>query len=296
MMIVLTKEKKKIILEIRYYIAIIIGGILAGLAFNMLILPNHIAPTGISGIAALVSRFTGVNMGVLVIAINIPLYLLSWKYLGLDFGIKSLVGTISLSISLDYIPVPPIISDEPLLGAVFGGIALGAGLGIAFRNTGSTGGTDILAKLIAHFFPGRSIGNYVMALDVIVIVINGFAGENTAFVVLYSLICMFISSYVIDMLQNGAKSAKVYYIITTKGDEIAKRINSEVSRGVTKIKAVGAYTNEERTMLVCLVLRSETARLRRVVKQEDPMAFVYTVDAREVTGEGFNAEDRKTLL
>lgn len=292
----LTKEKKKIILEIRYYIAIIIGGVLAGLAFNMLILPNSIAPTGISGIAALISKFTGLNMGVLVIAINVPLYLLSWKHLGLDFGIKSLVGTISLSLSLDYIPAPPIISGEPLLGAVFGGIMLGLGLGLAFRNTGSTGGTDILAKLIEHFIPGHSIGNYVMAMDVIVIVANGLAGENSAYIVLYSLICMYISSAVIDMLQNGAKSAKVYYIITTKGDKISRRINSEVSRGVTKIDVVGAYTNENRTMLVCLVLRSETARLRRVVKEEDPVAFVYTVDAREVTGKGFNAEDRKRLL
>ena len=173
---------------------------------------------------------------------------------------------------------------------------LGFGLGVAFRNTGSTGGTDIIAKLIVTYFPSFSIGNYVMILDIIIIAANGFTGDNSANVVLYSLICMLVGGYVIDFLQDGVKSAKVYYIITTHGDEIAARINSELSRGATKNKAVGAYTNEEKTMLVCLVLRSEVAKLRRLVRTEDPAAFVYVVDAREVNGLGFEAEDRKKLL
>lgn len=289
-------NKKRLMLEIGYYFAIIIGALIAGLSYNMLILPNSIAPSGISGVAAIISRFTGISMGILIIALNIPLYIISWRILGLDFGIKSMVGTLVMSLTIDYIPVPAIISEEPLLGAVFGGIMLGAGLGIAFRNTGSTGGTDILAKLISSAFPSHSIGNYVMIMDVIVIVANGLTGENSAFVVLYSLICMYICGFVIDLLQDGVKSAKVYYIITDKGEEIAGYINNELSRGATKIKAVGAYTNEERTMLVCLVLRSEVAKLRRIVKREDPRAFVYVVDAREVSGEGFEAADRKKLL
>ena len=255
-------NKKRLLLETRYCIAIIIGGIIAGLSYNMLILPNNIAPAGVSGIAAIITRFTKLPMGVLIVAINIPLYILSWRKLGLDFGLKSVLGMLSMS----------------------------------FRNTGSTGGTDIIAKLIVTYFPSFSIGNYVMILDIIIIAANGFTGDNSANVVLYSLICMLVVGYVIDFLQDGVKSAKVYYIITTHGDEIAARINSELSRGATKIKAVGAYTNEEKTMLVCLVLRSEVAKLRRLVRTEDPAAFVYVVDAREVNGLGFEAEDRKKLL
>lgn len=288
-------NKKRLLLETRYCIAIIIGGIIAGLSYNMLILPNNIAPAGVSGIAAIITRFTKLPMGVLIVAINIPLYILSWRKLGLDFGLKSVLGMLSMSCAIDYIPVKPVIENEPLLGAVFGGAMLGFGLGVAFRNTGSTGGTDIIAKLIVTYFPSFSIGNYVMILDIIIIAANGFTGDNSANVVLYSLICMLVGGYVIDFLQDGVKSAKVYYIITTHGDEIAARINSELSRGATKIKAVGAYTNEEKTMLVCLVLRSEVAKLRRLVRTEDPAAFVYVVDAREVNGLGFEAEDRKKL-
>ncbi len=280
-------NKKRLLLETRYCIAIIIGGIIAGLSYNMLILPNNIAPAGVSGIAAIITRFTKLPMGVLIVAINIPLYIHSWRKLGLDFGLKSVLGMLSMSCAIDYIPVKPVIENEPLLGAVFGGAMLGFGLGVAFRNTGSTGGTDIIAKLIVTYFPSFSIGNYVMILDIIIIAANGFTGD---------LICMLVGGYVIDFLQDGVKSAKVYYIITTHGDEIAARINSELSRGATKIKAVGAYTNEEKTMLVCLVLRSEVAKLRRLVRTEDPAAVVYVVDAREVNGLGFEAEDRKKLL
>lgn len=290
------KDKKHILLEVRYYIAIIIGAAIAGLSYNLLILPNSIAPSGISGVAAIITRFTNINMGVLIVGINIPLYLISWKRLGLDFGIKSIVGTVVMSVTIDYIPVSPIIAGEPLLGAVFGGMMLGAGLGIAFRNTGSTGGTDILAKLVESAFPAHSIGNYVMAMDIVVILANGLTGENSAYVVLYSFICMYISAAVIDFMQEGVKTAKVYYIITEKAEDIASRINNEISRGATKIKAVGAYTEQEKTMLVCLVLRTEIAKLRRLIKEEDPDAFVYVMDAREVSGKGFEVADRKKLL
>ena len=281
--------------QIKYYIAIIIGGAIAGLSFNMLLLPNGIAPAGISGLATVISRLTGFDVGVLVILLNIPLYVISGKRLGKDFILKSVVGTISMALAIDVIPMPAIVSGEPLLGAVFGGIMMGAGLGIAFRNTGSTGGTDILAKLLVYFFPSVSIGGCVMALDVLVITANGILGDNSAFVVLYSFICMLVCGFIIDILQNGVKSAKVYYIITSKGEEISKRINNELSRGATKIDVVGAYTDTQKTMLVCLILSSEAARLRSII-ETDEKAFVYTVDAREVSGLGFERQDRRMLL
>ena len=134
-----------------------------------------------------------------------------------------------------------------------------------------------------------------MALDVLVITANGILGDNSAFVVLYSFICMLVCGFIIDILQNGVKSAKVYYIITSKGEEISKRINNELSRGATKIDVVGAYTDTQKTMLVCLILSSEAARLRSII-ETDEKAFVYTVDAREVSGLGFERQDRRMLL
>ncbi len=281
------KNKSLLAVNTRYILAIILGGILSGLSIKIFLLPNSIAPAGISGLAVILNRIIPINTGSLILLLNLPLYIFSWSKLGMDFSIKSFIGTVSTGIAIDYIPFAPVISNEPILGCVFGGIMMGAGLGIAFRNTGSTGGTDIIAKLLAKAYPIGSIGNYVMALDVIIIVLNGMLGENSAYVVLYSLICMYIGSYVIDILQNGVKSGKCYNIITTKGDEIARSINCELKRGVTRLPAVGAYTKRDCDMLVCLVLRTESARLQNIVRKHDPGAFVFITDAREINGVGF---------
>lgn len=265
-----------------------LGGALLGTAVRLFLIPNGIAPAGVSGIAVLLNRFIPLNTGFLVLLLNIPLYLLGSKRLGTDFVVRSLAGTVSSSIALDHLPIAPPVTGEPILGAVYGGILTGVGLGLAFKSAGSTGGTDIVAKLLAQAYPTVSIGNYVMALDVLVIVLNGALGENSAFVVLYSIICMYISSIVIDVIQNGVKSGKAYNIITTNGDEIAAAINKELGRGVTKLGAVGAYTKRDYQMLVCIVLRSESARVLNIVRGYDKNAFIFTTDAREINGLGFN--------
>ena len=273
-------------------LTVTLGGALLGAAIRLFLIPNGIAPAGVSGIAVILNRFIPLDTGFIILLLNIPLYLLGSKRLGTDFVVRSLVGTVSSSLTLDLLPVSPPVTDEPILGAVYGGIMMGAGLGLAFRSAGSTGGTDIIAKLLAQAYPTVSIGNYVMVLDVLVIVLNGVLGENSAFVVLYSLICMYIGSIVIDVMQNGVKSGRAYNIITTKGDEIAAAINKELGRGVTKLPAVGAYTKRDCQMLVCLVLRSEAARVLSIVKGCDKNAFVFITDAREINGLGFN-EPRK---
>ena len=283
------------------YSIITLGLILYAVGFCGFILPHGVITGGLAGIAALIFFKTGIPVAYSFYTLNIILLSIAYRIVGRGFVLKTIYGASGLSLfmliaQMFFKSHPVFLEHDILLSCIIGAVLCGVGTGLAFTHNGSTGGTDIIAKLIVTYFPSFSIGNYVMILDIIIIAANGFTGDNSANVVLYSLICMLVGGYVIDFLQDGVKSAKVYYIITTHGDEIAARINSELSRGATKIKAVGAYTNEEKTMLVCLVLRSEVAKLRRLVRTEDPAAFVYVVDAREVNGLGFEAEDRKKLL
>ena len=169
----------------------------------------------------------------------------SWRELGRGFGIKSLVGTLALSLATDYIKIPALV-DDPLLAGVFGGVMYGAGLGIVLRNNGSTGGTDILAKLIFKRFPARSLGTYILIFDFVIIAASGIANKSVQ-VALYSLIAVFVSTKTIDLLQDGVSSAKAYYIITHRGEEISRRINQEMKRGVTVIDTVGAYTGDRKS-------------------------------------------------
>ena len=235
------KPNKNILREISDYTAIILGALLSGVGFNWFIIPNHISPGGVSGVATIIHYLVpAIPVGLMIIAINIPLFLISWRELGRGFGIKSLVGTLALSLATDYIKIPALV-DDPLLAGVFGGVMYGAGLGIVLRNNGSTGGTDILAKLIFKRFPARSLGTYILIFDFVIIAASGIANKSVQ-VALYSLIAVFVSTKTIDLLQDGVSSAKAYYIITHRGEEISRRINQEMKRGVTVIDTVGAYT------------------------------------------------------
>ena len=164
--------------EISDYLAIIFGAALSGVGFNWFIIPNHISPGGVSGVATIIHYLIpAIPVGLAIIAINIPLFLVSWKELGEGFGIKSLVGTLVLSLATDYIHIPALV-DDPLLAGVFGGVMYGAGLGIVLRNNGSTGGTDILAKLIFKRFPARSLGTYILIFDFVIIVASRYCQQK----------------------------------------------------------------------------------------------------------------------
>lgn len=281
--------KKSMLLEARDYAVILLGCFIYAMAFNMFIDPNSIAPGGISGLAVILNRLTGWPIGLIIIAVNIPLFALSWKELGLEFGIKSLVATLAFSIMIDVFPMPAVVYD-PLLASVFGGVLAGIGLGLVLRSNGSTGGTDIIGKLIHKFFPGLSIGSYILLADGLVIAGTWvFIGHLPA---LYSLICVFVSTKALDVLQEGIISAKTYYIISDRSKEIASRILIELDRGATFLKAQGSFTHAEKNVLMCLITRSEISRLRRIIKEEDEHAFVFVADAREVFGDGFSPRDR----
>ena len=269
------------------YGLLLIGAFLIAATFNVLLLPNSIASGGTSGISVLVNRLFGVTPAITQWALNVPLFVLGVWLLGRRFGVKTAVGTALLPLFVlltsDWAP----LTDNPLLAAIFGGLGVGAGLGIVFRGRGSTGGLDVAAQIVAKY-TGLSLGLSVATLDGLVILAAGFMfGAEQA---LFALITLFVTSKTIDVVQLGFATSKVAYIISDDEEKIAHTVLHDLDRGLTRLTAHGGYTGKERTVLMVVVSQTEVSRLKGLVQAADPQAFVIISGATEVLGEGFKLQ------
>ena len=270
------------------YLQIVTGTLVTALSFNLFILPHEIAPGGVSGIGALIYYVSGhsIPVGVTIIALNIPLFAASLKMLGGRFGIRTLLATILLSVFIDYIKVPS-LSDNALLASVYGGVLMGFGLGLVFRGNATTGGTDLMARLVHRWVHSIGISWVLFAIDSLVVVASGILlGPDKA---LYALVTLFITSKMIDLVLEGLNQSKAFFIITAHTEAIVGRILQEMDRGATLLKGRGAYTGEDRDVILCVLNRVQVTRLKALVKEEDPAAFVLVADVREAMGEGFKS-------
>ncbi|WP_425388515.1 YitT family protein [Bacillus solimangrovi] len=265
-------------------IYVIIGAGFMALAFNLFLLPNQIASGGISGLSVITKAVFGWEPAYLQGAINVPLFILGIIVLGFEFGIKTLVGTFALPIFIYASRNMEPLTTEPLLGALFGGIGVGLGLGIVFRGNGSTGGVAVLAQII-HKYTGFSLGASVALIDGLIVTTAAivFNVEQA----LYALIGLYVTSKTIDIVQIGLGRSKMVLIITNHEDEVCHAILRRIDRGVTRVSAMGGYTDDERPLLMCVVEQSEFTKLKQLVKSIDSSAFVIVMDASEVLGEGF---------
>lgn len=270
------------------------GEILAGvfvcsLAYNMFLIPNEIAPGGFTGIAQLVSHGTGWPVGTITLCLNIPLFLLSAHSLGLSFGVRSLAATVGLSLMIDFLPIPSLIpadtTERMLLATVFGGVLGGLGFGLIIRGGATTGGSDMLAKLVKQRIPSASIGGIMFAVDAIVIIASAFVFDIVS--AMFALISTFLMSHVIDMLVDGLSSARAYFIISDKNDAISQEIMTRLERGATALKGRGLYSGNDKDVVLCVVNRTESVRLRAIVSEIDPQAFMISTNVHEALGEGF---------
>lgn len=268
------------------YVAISIGCILMAFSFNSFLVPSKIAPGGFSGLAMVIYYFTGLPIGMVTLVMTIPLFFVSIKLLGARFGIKTFYGTILFSICIDFIVKTPSLTQDMFLGSVFGGIILGVGIGIIFRFGGTTGGTDLLAAIINHFFKGATIGSLLLIIDFIVVAIAGLAFRELE-VALYSVLTLYIGMRLIDLIQEGISYAKAFYIISDHTDEIGNKIINELDRGVTGLMGKGMYTQKDKVVLFCIVHRSQVFTMKEIVQSIDKKAFVILADVHEVLGEGF---------
>lgn len=266
------------------YILITLGVALAVAGLNLFLVPNKIAAGGISGIATLLYHMLGIPLGISIAVLNIPLFILGFKLVGKSFAIRTAYALVLYSALAEIYPIP---TDEDLfLGCVYGGVLVGAGIGLVVRAGGSTGGTDMAAKMLNARFKSVGMGAFVFGIDFVVITTAGFLFEPA--IALYAIASLYITSKLIDVLTVGLSVSKAFYIISDKNDEIAQVIMDKLSRGVTAINARGVYSGRQKEVLLCVLRwRTEGAKLKRIVKSIDENAFVIVADVKEVLGEGF---------
>ncbi|NLK00626.1 MAG: YitT family protein [Clostridia bacterium] len=273
--------KRKNLLE---YGLITLGCLITAVGLDMFLVPNRIASGGVSGLATITFHLFGLPVGLVMLALNIPLFLASIKILGPQFGLKTLYGFFVLSVFIDTLsPITKSPTSDPVLAALFGGIMSGLGLGIVFKAGGTTGGTDLAAQLIRKFFK-TTTGQGLFMVDGLVILLAGMA--FTIELALYALIAVFIATKIIDLVQEGVGS-KAALIISNNTTDIAESVMSQLGRGATLMEGVGAYTLENKGILLTVVGRWEVTRLKTLVSETDPAAFVIVADVHEVLGEGF---------
>ncbi len=263
---------------------IFVGCALGGAAYPLFLTPSDIAPGGLTGVATIFHALFGFPVGTTSLIMNLPLFILSWKTMGRRFFLLSLAATLLFSVCIDILPLPR-VSDDMLLNAVFGGAVLGLGLGLILRGGATTGGTDMIARMIHRRYSFVSVGMLLFLIDCAVILAAGFT--MSANVALYSLICIFVSDKALDLVVTGMDSSKACFIVTSDPDGIRSRILNEMNRGVTGWQVIGEYSGMQKRLLMCVVSSRETVALKRIVRSEDPSAFVFTCDTHEALGEGF---------
>ncbi|WP_332648723.1 YitT family protein [Lysinibacillus sp. 54212] len=266
------------------YLLVIAGAAVIAIGFNAFLFPNQVASGGVSGISTILHGLFGWNAGIVQYAFNIPLFIAGVFILGKKFGLKSFIGTIALPFFVIVTEKWDAWTLNPLLGAIFGGIFVGFGIGLVFKGKASTGGTDLLAQIITKYL-GFTLGTSVLLIDGIIAISAAIVFDLEKG--LYALIGLYVTTKTIDIVQLGLSQSKMVYIITTKQDELRDAIYQEVNRGVTKIPAVGGYTGTDKPVLMVVVYQTEFTKLKQVVKRIDPTAFVIVSDAYEVLGEGF---------
>ncbi len=268
-----------------------LGSILYAASISLFLDPNKLVPGGVSGIAIIVNHLVaGVDTGVIMLAINLPLLIAGLIKFGKGFLFSTVYATVLSSVAVDlldrflapYIP----LTDDLLLAAIVGGALLALGLGLVFRAGGTTGGTDIVTKFIRlkykHFKPGMII----MALDSMIILASAIAFRDIE-ISIYAYLSLIVSSFLIDVVLYGPDGAKVVYIISDKPEYISKRILAELEIGVTYLEGEGAYTGQGKRVIMCAARKHIFPKIREIVKDEDELAFMIVSSAQEIFGEGF---------
>jgi len=288
--------------KIRSYLFIGLGRLVMTFALNIFLIPYKLAPGGISGLSTVLYYVLNkaVPVGFLMLMFNIPLFLGGFKSKGKWFVVRSLYGTILLSVLVD-VTAPlsdMLINDylvkfdssmavpDLLLNSLMGGVIMGFGLGMVLKEGATTGGTDLAASLLKKVFPRRSLGELLLILDGFVILFATIVFRSVK-LGLYASIGLYISSKTIDAYIEGFHFAKSLMIISDRSEEIARRLLVDVDRGVTGLKGVGMYSRADKTVLLCVVKKQEITQVKEIVKECDPNAFVLLSDVREVLGEGF---------
>ena len=272
------------------YLQILLGSLVAAAAYPAFLVPNNIAPGGLTGVATILNFLFHWPVGTVSLLLNIPLFIIGYRAMGRIFAFRSLIATVLFSILIDILPIRP-VSTDPLLGTLFGGVVLGAGLGLILRGGATTGGSDMVARMVHRRLPFISVGMFLFAVDCLVVLGAAVAiGTEQA---LYAFINIYVCSKVIDTVMMGFSGNKACFIMTSRWEEITRRLMDEVGRGVTHLEAKGAYTGRQQPVVLCVAARQEIMSVKRIVQEEDEKAFMFITEAHEALGEVFSRLDSK---
>ena len=269
------------------YALIVLGSVLFAAGFQFFLYPNSIIVGGVSGIAMIINYLTDLPVGVLNIVLNIPLFILAWRHFGTKFIVSSLVGMLLSSVLVDlfallnYCP-----TQDMLLACIIGGAVKGFGLGIIYYAGTTTGGTDIVAKFVRLKFPYINFGTLLMLTDAVIIIAFAVIFKKVEGA-MYAVISMFVVSKVIDLVLYGIDNSNVCYIISEKSEQLVQDITDRLHRGVTILEGEGAYSHQNKQVLLCVVKRTQIADIRKIIKNIDENAFFIITDAKNVFGKGF---------
>ena len=269
------------------YGLIILGSLLFAAGFQFFLYPNSIIVGGVSGIAMIINYLTQLPVGVMTIVLNIPLFIIAWKHFGTKFIIASLVGMLLSSVFVDLFAL---ISYSPtsdmLLACIIGGAVKGLGLGIIYYAGATTGGTDIIAKFVRLRFPYLNFGTVILLTDAVIILAFAAIFKKVE-AAMYAVIAMFVVSKVVDLVLYGIDNSSVCYIISEKSEQLVSDITDRLHRGVTILEGEGAYSHQNKQVLLCVVKRTQIAEIRKMIRNIDENAFFIVTDAKNVFGKGF---------
>lgn len=274
--------------DIRSVFLIALGTALASAAFSFFTFPNEIASGGVTGIAQILNHLFRLPVGLTTIVINIPLFVMAWKKFGLRFILGSALGMTANSLFIDlFNSFSLCATDDLLLAAVYGGLIKGFGYGLVYATGATTGGSDIVARSLRRRWPHINFGTLSLAVDAVVVVLFAFTVKRFDGA-MYSIIAMFVSSRVVNFVLYGTANAAVCYIITICPQAIAQAIGEGLHRGATLLKAQGAYTGEERSVVLCVIKQQQIAELKKLISAIDERSFVIVTHSHEVFGKNFS--------
>ncbi len=281
------QDVKQTVIDILYYT---VGSFLYAVSVNCFSAPNELAPGGLTGIATMVHYLVPtIPIGLTILVLNIPLLLTAFLIISRTFTVRTLICTVLSTAVIDLLAsVLPAYTGDMFLVSVMGGVLSGLGLGLIFLRGGSTGGTEIVARLLERRLPYVPVGKLLLAVDAVVIVLSAVVFRNVESA-MYAVVLVFVTSTLVDALVYGGNGGKLVLIFSKHREEIAKAILQTLNCGVTKLRSRGGYTGEESEVLLCAVRRTQMYPLRRLVAKADPSAFMVIASAEEVLGQGFQS-------
>ena len=272
---------------LRDYALIALGCLIFALGFDLFMAPHSINVGGVSGVAMLLVEVTGIgSVGVFTVLLNVPLFLMGYKVLGKRFFFGSLFGMLASSLFLDVCSIIPAPQTETLLGALFGGVLSGVGIGLVFMGHASTGGSDIIARLLKRKFRDLKMGKLMLMVDLVIVAFTGVVFRDIS-KALYSVVILYVSAEVMDAILYGLDYSTVALIITERYDEVYAAIGNQLDRGATFLDGRGGYTGTPKTVIMTAVSRRQVSDLKQLVQSIDPNAFMILQEAHQVLGEGF---------